>query len=42
MCRKCRNHVRFRLWIEAEYLNQSWDLSGPDLSLIWGNGTPGK
>lgn len=33
-CRKCTARVRFQLWIEAAYVTQDWDLSGPDLSFV--------
>lgn len=32
-CRRCKQQVRFELWMEADYLNQDWDLAGPNLKL---------
>jgi len=32
-CRRCKQQVRFELWMEADYLNQDWDLAGPNLAL---------
>jgi hypothetical protein len=33
-CRKCGGAVRFELWMQADYLSQDWDLSGPDFELV--------
>lgn len=32
-CRRCKLQVRYELWMEADYLNQDWDLTGPNLKL---------
>ena len=28
-CCRCRGRVRFRAWMESEYVAHDWDLSGP-------------
>lgn len=33
-CRKCGISVRFKLWMDMDYLLQEWDLSGPNLALV--------
>lgn len=33
-CRQCKQQVRYELWMEADYLNQDWDLGAPTLKLI--------
>ena len=33
-CRKCRQQVRFRLWMEADHMTHDWDLAGPALALL--------
>ena len=33
-CRKCRNRVRFRLFMESDYLSHDWDLAGPNPKLL--------
>ncbi len=35
-CRRCGDSVRFRLWMEIEYMPRDWDLSGPNLLLLKG------
>jgi hypothetical protein len=33
-CRKCKQQVRFRLWLEADHMTHDWDLAGPTLTLL--------
>jgi len=33
-CRKCRNRVCFRRYLESPHMTHDWDLAGPSLELM--------